>query len=318
MSGIVKTNMVRRILPFMLLALFLAIVPVAIPAYWTDLLTFVLIYYIYAISFDLLLGYLGLISFGHQIFWGTGAYLVGILITKDITANFGVILFLSIAVAFVLAAILGALVLRTTGTYFSFVNMAFGMAFFALSSKWIALTKGTDGLSGFGRPWDMDGMSFYYFVFVFFIVSFLLMRWITSSRYGHILIGIRENEDRMRSLGYNTWVFKYSAYIIAGIFGIIAGVLTAYHNKIVSPDDYGFLVSGMALLMCLVGGRASQVGAFIGAVIVVFLFRVVSQFTEHWLLIVGVTFVGVVLFAREGAVGYYYRLKDRFHGISNN
>jgi len=161
-------------------------------------------------------------------------------------------------------------------------------------------------------------MSFYYFVFIFFIVSFLLMRWITSSRYGHILIGIRENEDRMRSLGYNTWVFKYSAYIIAGIFGIIAGVLTAYHNKIVSPDDYGFLVSGMALLMCLVGGRASQVGAFVGAVIVVFLFRVVSQFTEHWLLIVGVAFVGVVLFAREGAVGYYYRLKDRFHGISNN
>jgi len=308
-------NFIKRLIPFVVVVILLGVVPLSVPPYWADLVTYVFIYYIYAISFDLLLGYLGLISFGHQIFWGTGAYIVGILITRGITTNFGIVLLFSLVVAIVLAAVLGVLVLRTSGIYFSFVNMAFGMAFFALSAKWYALTKGTDGLSGFERPWDMDGTAFYYFVFIFFIAAFLLMRWITSSRYGHVLIGIRENEDRMHSLGYNTWIYKYSAYIIASMFGSVAGVLTAYQNKIVTPDDYGFPISGMALLMCLVGGRASQIGAFIGAAIVVFLFRVVSQFTEHWLIIVGVVFVLVVLFAREGVLGYYYKIKDKLNGI---
>jgi len=288
--------------------LILAFMPLGVSAYSRRLLIEMLIWAVYAMSFDLMLGYGGLISFGHSAFWGTGAHVVGIFISKGVALNFWVILAACVASSLVMAVVFGFFVMRTSDIYFTFVTLALSQALQVLSIKWTALTGGIDGLSGIGRPFNLTGVGFYYFVLVFFVLSFLFMRWICRARFGRVLIGIRENESRMRALGYNIWAFKYATYVLAGVFGAVAGFLSAYHNRFVSYEDYSFVITGTALLMVLIGGKASQTGSLVGSVFVLLLYRLISTYTEHWLLVVGIIFVLIVLFARQGFVGYSMEL----------
>lgn len=313
------TQKYTRVLPLIVIGLILAFLPLGIPTFARSLLIQILIYTIFAMSYDMLLGYMGLVSFGHSAFWGTGAYVVGIVSREHITTSFWLTLLICIAAGIVFSLIFGFLSMRTSGIYFAFVNLAFSQALFSLSFKWRALTGGEDGISGIARPWDLKGMGFYYFIFAFFMICFLLIRWITSARYGHILIGIRENEQRMKAIGYNTWAYKYSGYVVASIFGTIAGFLFAYYNKFVSPEDFAFTITGMALLMVLIGGKANQWGCLIGSAIIVLLYQMISTYTKHWLLVVGIIFVIVVLFARQGLLGYVSQLwkKVRYGSIKN-
>jgi branched-chain amino acid transport system permease protein len=293
------------------MAILLIILPFGLSTYSQSLLIQILIYSIFAMSFDLLLGYLGMLSFGHSAFWGLGAYVYGIINSKGYVTCFWGGIGLVITAGLILSAFLGLLVMRTTGVYFAFVNFAFSMLMMNLSYKWKSITNGENGISGIIRPLNLEGLPFYYFVALFFFISFILIYWITHSKYGKTLIGIRENPVRMEALGYNTWVYKYSCYIISGIFGTIAGFLFCSYNRFVSPDDLSFTVTGMALLMVLIGGKANQIGSIIGAFIIVLLFHLISAYTEHWLLVVGIIFVLVVIFAREGVTGYTNRLLNR-------
>ncbi|MBN2569921.1 MAG: branched-chain amino acid ABC transporter permease [Deltaproteobacteria bacterium] len=300
-----------RIILWLIAAVVLTVLPGSLSAYSRRLVIEMLIFAIYAMSFDLMLGYLGLISFGHSSFWGAGAYIVGILVANGTISNFGSVLLIGVVLSLLLGVFFGFLVMRSTEIYFTLLTLALSQALLILSIKWSSLTGGIDGICGITRPWNLGGTGFYYFILAFFVICFILMRWITNARYGRILIGIRENESRMKAMGYNAWAFKYSAYVIAGIFGSIAGMLSAYHNKFVSPEDFAFTITGTALLMVLIGGKASQMGSFIGAVIVVLLYRIVSTYTEHWLLVVGIVFVLIVLFARQGFVGYISELRKK-------
>lgn len=296
-----------------------AFLPFFTSTYTQSLLIQILIYSIFAMSFDLLLGFLGMLSFGHSAFWGLGAYLYGIINTKGCEVGFAGSLGLVIIAGLILAMLLGLMVMRTTGVYFAFVNFAFSMLLMNLSYKWKSLTNGENGISGIPRPLNLEGLYFYYFVAIFFFLSFILIYWITHSRYGRTLIGIRENPVRMQAMGYNIWVYKYSCYILAGLFGTIAGFLFCCYNRFVSPDDLAFTVTGMALLMVLIGGRANQIGSITGAVIIVLLYHLISAYTEHWLLVVGIIFVLVVIFAREGVIGYTSRIWNRItHGSAQS
>jgi len=296
------------LLPLGIAGVILTFMPLGLSGYSRRLLIEMLIWAIYAMSFDLLLGYGGLISFGHSAFWGTGAYIVGIFISKGLTTNFWFILLSCITLSLVMGVLFGFVVMRTSEIYFTFVTLALSQALQVLSIKWTTLTGGIDGISGISRPFDFKGIGFYYFVLVFFVLSFLFMQWICRSKFGRVLIGIRENEYRMKALGYNIWTFKYVTYVISGVFGAVAGFLSAYHNRFVSYEDYSFIITGTALLMVLIGGKASQTGSFIGSIFVILLYRLISTYTEHWLLVVGIIFVIIVLFARQGFIGYSVEL----------
>jgi len=305
----------RIMIPLLGGVLILILLPLGLSKYALGLLIQILIYSIFAMSFDLLLGYLGMLSFGHAAFWGLGIYVYGIINSKGLTANFWIILCAVMLAGLIMALAIGVLVMRTSGVYFAFVNFAIAQLLLSTSLKWRSLTGGEDGISGITRPWGLEGLSFYYFILIFFAVCFLLMRWITRSRYGKILIGIRENSQRMQALGYNIWLYKYSCYVFAGLFGTIAGLLFGCYNRFASPEDLAFTVTGLALLMVLIGGKASQIGSIVGAIIIILLYQFVSAYTEHWLFVVGIIFVLVVIFVREGVTGYASNIWKRFsHG----
>jgi len=305
----------RTVIPLLAGLLLLICLPLGLSKYTTGLLIQILIYSIFAMSFDLLLGYLGMLSFGHAAFWGLGIYAYGIMNTRGLMTHFWFVLAAAIAIGLIAALAIGVLVMRTSGVYFAFVNFALAQLLWSTSIKWRSLTGGEDGISGITRPWNLEGLNFYYFILVFFCVCFLLMRWITRCRYGKALVGIRENPLRMQSLGYNIWLYKYSCYVFAGVFGTIAGFLFGCYNRFASPEDLAFTVTGMALLMVLIGGKASQIGSVLGAIIIILLYQFVSAYTEHWLFVVGVIFVFVVIFVKEGVSGYLSTIWKRFsHG----
>lgn len=294
-----------------ILLIILGLLPLILSLYQTRLLLLMLIYAIFAMSLDILLGYTGLPSLGHAAFWGISAYTVGILNVKIFEgSNFGVELIAAILSATIIAAIFGLLVLRTKGTYFLMISLALSMMLWALAFKWRSLTGGDDGLPGISRPdlsligWDLGTTThYYYFVLLFFIASAVLMYLLVHSPFGSTLLGIRESETRMRSLGYNVWLHKYIAFIVAGIFAGLAGILFAYYNGFVGPSQFHLVTSAEVLLMVILGGAGTLFGPVIGVGVVILIKNFVSGYTEHWMAILGALYVIVVIFAPQGVYG---------------
>jgi branched-chain amino acid transport system permease protein len=291
-----------------IILLLLAISPLSLSAYPLTLLTQALIYAILAMSLDLLLGYTGLASLGHAAYLGVGAYSVGVL-TTQYGANFWVTLAVGVFLAMVVAAVFGLVALRATGVYFLMITLALGMVVWGLAHRWVSMTQGDNGIPGIprpdlGLPWSLArAMPFYYFVLVAFLLAFWILRVIVRSPFGQSLVGIRESESRMRTLGYHVWLHKYLGFVIAGAFGGFAGVLWAYYNGFVSPGDVELATSVEVLLMVALGGRGTLVGPAVGAGVIVLLKNFVSVYTERWLLILGVVYVLTIIYAPEGIVG---------------
>ena len=219
-----------RFSPIIIGLVIFALIPAFLPAYVQSIMTKVLIFAIFAMSLDIIMGYTGLLSLGHAAFFGVGGYTVAILISKLEITSFWLIAPVGIIMAAIFAAILGVIALRVSGLYFLLVTFALSMLLVSVASKWYAVTKGTDGLAGLPMPvlgipgFRWDATLFYYFVFVFFVVCFFLMFRIMQSPFGKALQGIRESEPRMRVLGYNVWFYKYVAFIVSGLFAGVAGV----------------------------------------------------------------------------------------------
>jgi len=304
---------------YVVIGLVICLLPLILSTYGLRLVTEILIWAIYAMSFDLMLGYLGLISFGHSAFWGLGAFTVGILFSNGIVSDFGLMIICVLLVSIIFGMFFGFLSMRTTDIYFTLVTLALSQALFVLCAKWDSLTGGVLGIPSITLPLGLGEKGFFYLVFVVYGICFSIIRWICSARYGRLLVGVRENESRMEAMGYNIWAIKYLCFVVAGLFGSVAGAMAAYHNSVVSMDDFSFLITGSAILIVLIGGRANQTGCLIGAAFVTLLYRIVSTYTDHWLLIVGLVFVAIVLFAREGLVGYLDALLKRagYGSISN-
>ncbi len=283
----------------------------------TRILCQVLIYALFAMSLDVVMGYTGNRSFGHAAYFGMGAYTVGILYQHFGINNFWLVLVAVIVVCAVLSALIGYFTLRLSGTNFLLVTMAFGQLLSVIASNWKTVTKGADGLQisnpnfGFEMKWNITGKYFLVLIIVG-LCAFLLYK-VMHSSFGRTLEGIRGNEGRMRALGYNTWQLKYTGVIIAGIFAGIAGLLYAYVYGIVNPELFNIESSALPMLMVILGGGATLWGPALGAAVIMLVKNYVPQIPHmqsRWPLVLGGLYVCCILFLRGGLAPVLTRFWD--------
>jgi branched-chain amino acid transport system permease protein len=294
---------------FLIIAAALIIYPYAVPSYYfTALLTQVLIFSIFTMGLNLLAGYTGLSSLGHGALFGSGAYTAALLM-KYVSKNMWLGFSAGVLVAGVLAGLFALISLRTTRVYFLFITIALGQLIWAIVFGWRSLTGGDDGMPGIGKPtvWSSitlsGGTTYYYFALIFFLIVLFIIYRITTSPFGHVLIGIRENENRIRHLGYNVWLYKFIAFVVSGLLTGLGGVIWTYYNGFVSPRDASFEFSAEALLIVILGGRGTLFGPLVGTVVVVLIKNIIAAFTQRWLFVLGVAYILTILYARSGVVG---------------
>jgi branched-chain amino acid transport system permease protein len=293
----------------------LAVVPVAAMAadapFYVGLFARVMIFAIAALSLDLILGYGGLVSFGHAAYLGIGAYAVGILSFHGIAngfVHFAVALFAASGAAFVI----GFVSLRTSGVYFIMITLAFSQMVYFLG---VSLNQygGDDGLnirhhSDFGSLIDLDNPTvLYYFVLALLLLFLFLGSRIVRSRFGALLEGTRSNERRMIALGFPIFRYKLTAFVIAGAVCGIAGALFANLTLFVSPSIMHWTRSGEILMMVILGGIGTLFGPVLGAAAYLLLESVLSRWSEHWQAILGPCLILVVLFSKSGLLGLFAR-----------
>jgi branched-chain amino acid transport system permease protein len=271
------------------------------------LFTRIVILAIAATSLNLIMGYGGMVSFGHAAYLGVGGYLIGILAKEGISSGF-VQWPLALAVSAVFALAVGALSLRTRGVYFIMITLAFAQMIYYVA---VGLDRygGDDGLTIYRRS-EFAGLInlsnrtlFYYLCFSLLIATIYLTWRVVNSRFGMVIQGSRSNERRMRSIGFPTFRYRLTCFVIAGTICGLAGVLLANHTDFVSPAMMHWTRSGDLIVMVVLGGMASSFGPLIGAVALLVLEEALSGITEYWQIILGPLLLLVVLFARRGIDG---------------
>ncbi len=287
------------------LGLVFVVGPLLFSSYWVGLLTQMVILAILAMSLDILLGYTGLPSLGHAAFFGVAAYAVAVLATRY-GAGFWVCVAGGILIGTLLSAALGLIVSHVRDVYFLMITLALGMVLWGLSYRWIPVTGGDNGISGIpsleahaGLPFA-GPVPFYYVTLLVFVACAASMALLVRSPFGLTLRGIRENEGRMKSLGFNTWLHCYLSYVIAGAFASVSGVVWAYYNGFVSPTYLDLTASSELFLMVTLGGPATLIGPVLGAATIVLLKNVMSAYTARWLLILGIVYIVTILVAPKG------------------
>jgi ABC-type branched-subunit amino acid transport system ATPase component/ABC-type branched-subunit amino acid transport system permease subunit len=306
-------RLVRAGAPLVVICVILAILPALLPDYLQDVMTKALIYGIFAMSLDLLLGYTGLFSLGHAAFLGVGAYTAGMLMVRWNVPSLWIGLGAAAVIGALVAAVFGLLALRVRGVYFLLVTFALGQLGVAAAQHWEFLSpigSGTQGIIGIGLPsisFSSAGIltpsQFYFVVAAATVVSLIAFRRFLATPLGYAAQGVREGESRMRAFGFNTWTVQYRIYIIGGMFAALAGVFLSYSDGIAVPDTFGVEVSTLVLLMVLIGGSGTLYGPLVGAVLLTFgEYYVSTAAPERWPLILGALFVVTIMFARQGIV----------------
>ena len=304
-AGSTTRNRVAVATALALLALF----PLAGATFYTELVTKVMILAIFALSLDVLVGYTGLVSFGHAAFFGIGAYTLGLLTPKYEAANFWLTLPLAIAVSGAAALAVGAFVVRVKGIYFIMVTLAFAQMFYFVFHD-TKFGRGSDGISmnfkpvatiaGF-TPFDLGNSThLYYLVLAALLVVFVFLLRLLRSAFGRALQGIRGNEQRMRSLGFPVYRYKLASFGIAGALAGLAGYFSALQFGYVNPELLSWHQSGNVLLMLILGGLGSLYGAVVGAFAFVALQEIFSSVTTHWQLLLGAAIILLVIFLPGG------------------
>jgi branched-chain amino acid transport system permease protein len=283
---------------------------------YVELGTRVVVLGLAAISLNFLLGYTGVLSFGHAAYFGLGAYGAGMII-RYIVPSTGLGLLVGTLVGTVAAAIIGPLIIRLRGVYFAMVTIAFGQVFYFIAFRWNSVTGGDDGLTGWTRhPLDLgfarvdilhNPTAFYYLVLVCFAVAVGVMAWLLRSPFGRTLIAIRENERRARFLGIPVDRHIWISWVISCCFVSLAGALYALLNNFVDPRALYWTQSGDFVIMAVLGGMRSFWGPLLGAAIFVVLQDYLSSQTENWMSFLGLFFVLVVLFFPRGILGIIRR-----------
>jgi branched-chain amino acid transport system permease protein len=300
-------NLDARAAVLIAILLALLILPAAGDLYLTKLLTRFLIYALAALSLDLILGYGGMVSFGHAMFLGIGMYVTGILFHHGIVSAF-IAWPAAIAATAVFALIVGALALRTSGVYFIMVTLAFGqmLYFFGVG---LAPYGGDDGMPMPGRN-TLGGLidlgnhkTFYYFVLAVLLAVLYFAHRLVNARFGMAILGINSNERRMRALGFPTFRYKLTCFVIAAVIAGIAGIFIANQNNFISPGVMHWTQSGDLMVMVILGGAGSLFGAVVGALAYLIVAGVLSSFTQHWLAVFGPALLLIVLFGRRGLYG---------------
>jgi len=281
------------------------------------LATRALAFSILVMSLDILLGFTGLASLGQAAYLGVGAYLTAILATRyqfGLGWSFWIVIVLGALAGAATAALFGLIAIRASGVYFLMITLALGQCVWGLAYRWNSLTGGDNGLNLPGRPTFgiamASDLNWFYLVFGFFAVSLGILYLLVLSPFGRSLEGIREQEVRMRILGYNTWLHKYLAFVIAGAFGGLAGVLWATTNGHVSPEDVVLTTSVDALLMVVLGGSGTLVGGAIGSAVVLFLREYLSTLVPWWQYALGGVYVLAILYLPGGLMSVPVRLRQ--------
>ncbi|MFC5973514.1 branched-chain amino acid ABC transporter permease [Halomarina salina] len=301
-----------------LLVGFLA-VPQVYGSYRTGLAVELLVLLLFAASYDLLIGYTGVVSFGHALPYGAAAYVMGMAMAgrplpliPDVGVSFPVAVGLALLAVVVISVVTGWLAFRLSGVYFAVLTLAFSMVGYYAVFESTEFTGGDNGLL-IARP-DLlgvplsDYVTFYYFALWVVVLSFLAMRRLTKSPFGRVLVSIRENEDRARFLGYDTTHYKLAVFVVAGLFAGVAGLLQGLYLNILTPNMLYWSTGGDALLVTLIGGMGTLWGVIFGAAFLLGARELLTGFIEGWPIVLGVVYVLFVLFVPDGIAGF---LTDR-------
>ncbi len=338
-DGILPPRLRRRL--GVAMVVLLALIPlgadILYSEFYVTLMVRILIWGLFALSLDFIMGYTGLVSLGHTLFWGIGAYVTAIVL-MDVTQSAFIAVALALVVGSAVAWVVGYLSIRVHGVYFAMITLAFAELYYNLVRD-LEITGGTDGLFGFSAfygigdvgvdlgeigvfvgPRVLSGRSlFYYIALVALLGAFLLSRRLLDAPFGSVLKAIRENEERVRFIGYDPIKYKRRAFVISGIFGTLAGCLFALNLGLVTPNAAHWLNSGEVLVMVILGGMGTLVGPVIGAFTYFGLEHLMEDVTEHWRLFLGGIFVIFVIFLPSGLVSMpatvqrvYRRLAERW------
>ncbi len=297
--------MTLRLAGFFVAVVAAAAFPAFAGNYPVKLLQEILILGVFAMSLDLLMGYTGMISFGHSAFFGVGGYAAALMLTRY-PGTVSALLVPAVAAA-VAALVIGFFSIRVSGVYFIMLTLAFSQMFYAVVFQ-AAWSGAEDGLVGIPRVAllgvDATRSWGFHLVVVGVVAVAVLALWsVVRSPFGHVLQGIHENEGRMEAVGYAVDRYKLLAFVIAGTVAGVAGALYTLLNGSITPDAFLWTTSGEALLMVIIGGTGTLFGALLGSAAFILLQSLVSSYTERWMLILGLTFILFVLFAPGGIVG---------------
>jgi branched-chain amino acid transport system permease protein len=267
----------------------------------------ILIFALFAMAFDLMLGYAGMLSFGHAAFFGLGAYCTG-LILKNVYPSVPLALLGGVIASSLAGFIIGFLSIRRRGIYFTMVTLAFAQMFYFIAFKWTGLTGGDDGLQRVPRPWLgpinlQSQIVFYYFLLFSVVICAVILVRIVNSPFGRTLQAQRENRNRAMSIGYDVDKFKLMAVILSAFFSGLAGGFYALLLNFVPLSSLHWTTSGDVVVMTITGGLGTLFGPVLGAVGIILLRDIISNYTESWTFIMGVLFMAAVLGFRGGLIG---------------
>ena len=308
-------NISRGVLATCIIVVLLLIcVPFTESRYLIDLSTEILVYALFALSLNVIIGFSGNVSFGHAAYFAIGGYANAILLT-----TYGWPLIFAFPAAIVLSGVAAAFVAyfctRLTDIYFAMLTLAFSMLVWAIAFKWRSVTGGDDGFVGVTVPAFIDTrVPFFYFTLTIVTTSCIILWLICHSAFGQSLIAVRENLTRAGFIGVNTRLMRGTAFVIAGTFAGVAGAIFAMYNRGVYTESAFWAESAQVLIMTLLGGMYSFFGPAIGAAALYLLERFSNEYTEYWPTVLGVILLIIVLVLPEGLVGLAKRLKSRFMG----
>ena len=304
---------------FVVLAL-LAAAPFLLPEYWRRFLTEMLIWGLLAMSSDILIGYTGMVSFGHSAFFGLGVYGAAAALLTVKPPSLWLAIVYGLVGAGAIALFVAYFSTRLRDIYFAITTLIFSQIFYVVIFTWTEVTGGENGLTFRRPPLAIPGIfsipftttTLHWFVLAVVTISYLLLRRITQSPFGMVLQSIRENEARTRAIGYPVERYKIVAVMLSGLFAGLAGALYALQKSFAAPDFVFFLVSGQTVIFNVMGGIGTLVGPILGAAFFLLLHEIFSRFfTEYYLIPVGIIFIAMVIFMPQGLLGFARRWLNR-------
>jgi branched-chain amino acid transport system permease protein len=298
----------------------LIVAPLVLPEFWRRFLTEILIWGLLAMSSDVLIGYAGMVSFGHSAFFGLGMYCAAAALLTVSPPNLWLAIIAGLVGSSVVALFVAYFSTRLRDIYFAITTLIFSQIFYVIIFTWTEVTGGENGLSFRRPPLAIPGLfstpftteTLHWFVLAVVTASYLILRRIMHSPFGMVLQSIRENEARTRAIGYPVERYKMVAVMLSGLFAGLAGVLYAIQNRFAAPDFVYFLVSGETVIFNVLGGIGTLVGPIVGAAFFLLLREAFSRFfTEYYLIWVGIIFIAMIIFMPQGLLGFARRWLNR-------
>jgi branched-chain amino acid transport system permease protein len=274
-------------------------------SYYTNIVSQILFYAVFALAIDILLGYGGLVSLGHAGIFGVSCYIVAIVVAAG-WGHFAAIV-IAIAGTLIAMAVYALVALRATGIGFLMITLALGQIIWGLAYRWITVTNGDNGLSVASRPAPFgytltSATTFYYATLIVFLIALGMTAIFVHSPFGAALKGTRDQPQRMNALGFNVWMIRFCACLFSGLLTAIAGILFVYYNEFISPQALALTASAEVVLMVISGGAGTLFGPVVGAALVVIMKNVASAYIVRWNFVLGAIFVAIVVFMPEGIV----------------